>query len=57
MHEPERFQKESMMHVEWKDFPVWLIVKRYWLRFGAIALALFIYDCEYTVHAWRRDFR
>ncbi|KAG8855031.1 hypothetical protein FRB96_007226 [Tulasnella sp. 330] len=44
MHEPVRFQKESMMHVPWKDFPVWLIVKRYWRRFTAIALAWFIYD-------------
>ncbi|KAG9006478.1 hypothetical protein FRB93_008606 [Tulasnella sp. JGI-2019a] len=44
MHEPVRFQKESMMRVPWKDFPVWLIVKRYWRRFTAIALAWFIYD-------------
>ncbi|KAG8910938.1 hypothetical protein FRC00_007298, partial [Tulasnella sp. 408] len=44
MHEPERFRKESMKHVGWKDFPVWLIVKRYWLRFTAISLAWFIYD-------------
>ncbi|KAG8991316.1 hypothetical protein FRB90_001394, partial [Tulasnella sp. 427] len=44
MHEPERFRKESMKHVAWKDYPVWLIVKRYWLRFTAISLAWFIYD-------------
>ncbi|KIO29758.1 hypothetical protein M407DRAFT_163642 [Tulasnella calospora MUT 4182] len=44
MHEPERFRKESMKHVGWKDYPVWLIVKRYWLRFTAISLAWFIYD-------------
>ncbi|KAG8948938.1 hypothetical protein FRC04_009139 [Tulasnella sp. 424] len=44
MHEPERFRKESMKHVGWKDYPVWLIVKRYWLRFAAISLVWFIYD-------------
>ncbi|KAG8888020.1 hypothetical protein FRB99_004164, partial [Tulasnella sp. 403] len=44
MHEPERFRQESMKHVGWKDYPVWLIVKRYWLRFIAISLAWFIYD-------------
>ncbi|KAG8949239.1 hypothetical protein FRC04_008841 [Tulasnella sp. 424] len=44
MHEPERFRKEAMKHVGWKDYPVWLIVKRYWLRSTAIGLAWFIYD-------------
>ncbi|KIO15487.1 hypothetical protein M407DRAFT_211252, partial [Tulasnella calospora MUT 4182] len=44
MHEPERFRKESMKHVGWKDYPIWLIVKRYWLRFTAISLVWAIYD-------------
>lgn len=46
MQEPERFAKESMKHVTWKQFPVWLIVKRYWFRLAAISLTWFIYDCE-----------
>ncbi|KIO29755.1 hypothetical protein M407DRAFT_21177 [Tulasnella calospora MUT 4182] len=43
MHEPERFRKESMNRVGWKDYPVRLIVKRYWLRFIAVSLTWFIY--------------
>ncbi|KIO29754.1 hypothetical protein M407DRAFT_21176 [Tulasnella calospora MUT 4182] len=43
MHEPERFRKGSMNRVGWKDYPVRLIVKRYWLRFTAVSLTWFIY--------------
>jgi hypothetical protein len=41
MQEPTAYKRNSMRNAR---TPYWLIIKRYWLQFGAIALTWFI--CE-----------